>query len=89
MMLAFCGIWLLSAFVTRYSSLSALLASAMTPLLLWGFHWRPEALLFLVLTVLTWTMHRGNIRRLLSGHEGKISFGGSRAGAPSDPSGPV
>ena len=81
-MLAFSGIWLLIAFLTRYSSLAALIASAATPLLLWLFGFRPEALLFLVMTALTWLMHRGNIVRLVSGTEGKISFGGSAR--PSD-----
>ena len=77
-MLAFAGVWLLTAFVTRYSSLSALLASALTPVLLWGLGLRPEAVLFAVMTFLTWIMHRGNIARLLSGEEGKIALGGAR-----------
>ena len=78
-MLAFAGVWLLTAFVTRYSSLSALLASALIPALLWGLGLRPEALLFLIMTVLTWIMHRGNITRLMSGDEGKITLGGARS----------
>ena len=48
--LAFCAIWLLVAFTTRYSSLSALLASLATPLLLWGLGHPQFALLFTVLT---------------------------------------
>ena len=44
---------------TRYSSLSALLASLIMPVLLFFFvDWKP-ALLFFVLTVLIWIMHRG------------------------------
>jgi glycerol-3-phosphate acyltransferase PlsY len=70
--LAFCAIWLLVAFTTRYSSLSALIASAATPLLLWGFGYSQLALLFAVLTLLLWFTHRENIRRLLAGSEGKI-----------------
>jgi len=69
---AFCAIWLASAALTRYSSLSALIASALTPALLWWFaDWR-TALVFLLLTLLLWFMHRPNIARLLAGTEGKI-----------------
>lgn len=70
--LAFCAVWLAVAFVSRYSSLSALVASALTPLGLY-FDGHPAlALLFAVLTVLLWIMHRANIQRLLNGSEGKI-----------------
>lgn len=69
---AFCAIWLTTAIVTRYSSLSALAASFVTPLFLWWLG-RPElALLFAVLTVLLFFVHRENIKRLRSGTEGKI-----------------
>lgn len=70
--LAFCAIWLLVAFTTRYSSLSALIASLLTPLLLWWLGHPPLALLFAVLTVLLWFKHRDNIRRLSAGSEGRI-----------------
>jgi acyl phosphate:glycerol-3-phosphate acyltransferase len=70
--LIFCAIWLAVAFAFRYSSLSALVASALTPPALW-FLGRPDtALLFLLLSVLLWIMHRANIGRLLAGSEGKI-----------------
>jgi glycerol-3-phosphate acyltransferase PlsY len=70
--LAFCAAWLAVAFVSRYSSLSALVASALTPIGLY-FDGHPAlALLFAVLTVLLWIMHRANIQRLLNGSEGKI-----------------
>lgn len=70
--LAFCAIWLLVAFTTRYSSLSALIASLLTPLLLWWLGHPQLALLFTVLTVLLWFKHRENIRRLSTGSEGRI-----------------
>ena len=44
--------------------------------MLWRIGDRPEAVLFALLTVLFWIMHRANIARLLSGTEGKI--GGQR-----------
>jgi glycerol-3-phosphate acyltransferase PlsY len=70
--LAFCLIWLAVAALTRYSSLAALLASALTPLGVWMVGTLPQAALFTLLTVLLWIMHRGNIARLINGTEGKI-----------------
>jgi glycerol-3-phosphate acyltransferase PlsY len=70
--LAFGGIWILVAAVTRYSSLAALIASAATPLLLWFNADRQEAQVFLLLTVLLFLKHAPNIVRLIRGAEGKI-----------------
>ena len=74
--LIFCGIWLIVALLFRYSSLSALVASALTPAALWLLDQPNTAALFLVLTVLLWIMHRANIARLLNGSEGKIGAKG-------------
>jgi glycerol-3-phosphate acyltransferase PlsY len=70
--LIFGVIWLCVAWISRYSSLAALIASALTPLALWALRRPSAAALFLVLTVLLWIMHRANIARLLNGSEGKI-----------------
>ena len=76
--LGFCAIWLIVAAATRYSSLSALIASAATPAMLWALGNPREAVLFAVLALLLWVMHRANIERLLAGSEGKI---GARSAA--------
>jgi glycerol-3-phosphate acyltransferase PlsY len=68
----FCVIWLTTSLVTRYSSLSALVASFVTPLFLWWFGHAALASLFSVLTLLLFFMHRENIKRLQAGTEGKI-----------------
>jgi len=68
----FCAIWLVAAVITRYSSLSALIASALTPLAFWLLAQPQAAGWFLLMTVLLWITHRTNIRRLLDGSEGKI-----------------
>jgi glycerol-3-phosphate acyltransferase PlsY len=68
----FIVVWLIAAWALRYSSLAALIASALTPLAILLLHKPDIAALFLVLTVLTWIMHRANIERLLNGTEGKI-----------------
>jgi len=71
--LVFAAIWLSLAYLFRYSSLAALVASVLTPLLLWFWAGMPKAALVMAgLTVLLWIMHRENIARLLAGREGKI-----------------
>ena len=70
--LIFIALWLTVAAIFRYSSLAALVASAITPLALWLLHRPNAAALFLLLTALLWIMHRANIGRLLKGSEGKI-----------------
>jgi glycerol-3-phosphate acyltransferase PlsY len=70
--LIFCAVWLVVAFATRYSSLAALVASAVTPVAMWFLGAQNAALLFFLLTTLLWIMHRANIERLLAGTEGKI-----------------
>jgi acyl phosphate:glycerol-3-phosphate acyltransferase len=70
--LAFCAIWLVTAFASRYSSLSALVASVITPPLLWWLGHAGFAMLFAVLTLLLVYMHRENIKRLVAGTESKI-----------------
>ena len=70
--LAFCGIWLAVAAITRYSSLAALIASLATPAVLWAMGSGREALLFALLTIILWITHRDNIARLMQGTEGRI-----------------
>lgn len=70
--LIFCAIWLAVAFATRYSSLAALVASALTPPALYLVGLPGPAALFFALSLLLWLMHRTNIRRLMNGLEGKI-----------------
>ncbi|MGQ4272960.1 glycerol-3-phosphate 1-O-acyltransferase PlsY [Terrihabitans sp. B22-R8] len=70
--LAFGAIWLAVAWLTRYSSLSALIACAATPLVLWLTASTPVALLFVVLAILIYIKHQANIRRLLAGTESQI-----------------
>jgi acyl phosphate:glycerol-3-phosphate acyltransferase len=70
--IVFCLAWLACAFSSRYSSFSALTASAITPIFLWWAKAPQLAVLATVLTALLWFMHRENIKRLLNGTEGKI-----------------
>ena len=78
--LGFAAIWLLTAFVTRYSSLSALVGSLVSPLIAYYFDSLPIAMTLYFMTVVLWWMHRANIARLLNGTEGRI---GSKNERPS------
>src|SRR5580693_2263367 len=68
----FCVLWAATALTSRYSSLSALVASFVTPIFLWWFGHLALAALFAVLTILLFYMHRENIARLQAGKEGRI-----------------
>ena len=70
--LVFCLVWLAVAFLTRYSSLAALIASLVTIAFLGFGKYVQEAELVALLTVLMWAKHHANIRRLVAGTEGKI-----------------
>lgn len=70
--LAFAAIWLGMAFTTRYSSLSALVASAATPVVLWLMDEPEMAGIAIILVALLWWKHSENIKRLLAGTEGRI-----------------
>jgi glycerol-3-phosphate acyltransferase PlsY len=68
----FAAIWAAIAAATRYSSLAGLLACAATPAVLWSLGLATPALLFFVLALLVFIMHRANIARLIAGTESKI-----------------
>jgi glycerol-3-phosphate acyltransferase PlsY len=82
--IAYGVIWLTVAGLTRYSSLAGLIASAATPFLLWFLAALRPSLLFSILTIIVFIMHRGNIARLLAGTEPKIGnkIGKSSAAPP-------
>ena len=70
--LIFVALWLGLAFTTRYSSLSALVASAASPVVLWLLGEPGMAAMTVILVALLWWKHGQNISRLLAGTEGKI-----------------
>jgi glycerol-3-phosphate acyltransferase PlsY len=70
--LIFGAVWGAVAWSTRYSSLSGLIASALTPVGLAFLVGGKAALMFAALTALVWFMHRANIQRLLAGTESRI-----------------
>jgi glycerol-3-phosphate acyltransferase PlsY len=70
--IACCVIWLVAAKVTKMSSASALIAVAAAPLLALVFSDTEHALLALLVGVLIFWRHEGNIRRLIAGTEPRI-----------------
>nr|WP_282572115.1 glycerol-3-phosphate 1-O-acyltransferase PlsY [Roseomonas acroporae] len=72
--LAAAAAWLLVAFTTRLSSLAAMVACAVTPVLALLGGWK-LALFALLVALLVVYRHQGNIRRLLAGTEPRIGRG--------------
>lgn len=70
--IGFCLAWLAVAALTRYSSLSALVASALCPLLAWKISALGPAVLLAAMSLLLIWKHRANIDRLTKGLEPKI-----------------
>ena len=64
--------WLVVAFVSRISSLAALVAAAVSPVFMWFFATPAYAAGTAILAALVFVTHRENIRRLLKGEEPKI-----------------
>ncbi len=68
----FCLIWLTIAYLTRYSSLSALTASLFIPVILAvQSHWQ-TCIIVSIMTILIYIKHHANINRLLKGEETRI-----------------
>jgi len=71
-LVAFAVTWLLVAFLTRYSSLAALVATGITPMAFVALGRLDAAALFLLLSIIAWVKHHENIGRLLNGTESRI-----------------
>jgi glycerol-3-phosphate acyltransferase PlsY len=69
------GLWILVAYLKRYSSLASLISMTFAPFFAW---WWTKSLLILIpllgLSLLVVAMHQANIIRLFSGQESKLKF---------------
>jgi acyl phosphate:glycerol-3-phosphate acyltransferase len=74
----FCAVWLCVALLTRYSSLSALIAAALTPI--FALTQAPQALAVFIFasSALLIARHHRNIRNLVAGTESKIALQSSK-----------
>jgi len=70
------GVWLTVAKISRYSSLSALTATALLPLVAWSIELSAHVIsLLVIISLLVFWRHRTNISKLIQGQESRI--GGS------------
>ncbi len=74
--LVFAAVWIVTALLTRYSSLAALIASIIVPMALYFQGNSAIAVLFAIMTVIVIFKHKANITRLLNGTESKIGAKG-------------
>jgi glycerol-3-phosphate acyltransferase PlsY len=72
----FAIIWVAFAYFTRYSSLSALVATLVIPVVLWILGSEKIAAVMALMTVIAWWKHKANIARLVAGTESKIGSKG-------------
>lgn len=74
--LIFAVVWLVMAFLFRFSSLAALAAAVVVPIALYFMSTPQVAALFVVMSIIVFIKHRANISRLMAGTEGKIGAKG-------------
>ncbi|MEZ0261793.1 MAG: glycerol-3-phosphate 1-O-acyltransferase PlsY [Alphaproteobacteria bacterium] len=68
-----CGVWLMVAGMTNYSSAGALAAFGLAPLIMLRITENMQlAAMVLIISVVIWIKHHANIKRLASGTESKI-----------------
>lgn len=75
------GLFLLAVVLTRYVSLGSCLAGAAFPFATWFFlrDWFPTAMAVVIAGLILF-QHRGNLKRLFSGTENKLTFHKKRGG---------
>lgn len=67
-------IWICAAVIFRYSSLSAMIAAVITPLISFFYNDQVVTIFITALSLLLLIRHRSNFIRLIKGEESKISF---------------
>jgi glycerol-3-phosphate acyltransferase PlsY len=72
MVLVFAAIWLGVAKISKYSSLAALVATLVIPVVLWFLGEPKIALVMAIMTIIAWWKHEANIKRLIAGTESRI-----------------
>ena len=67
-----CLIWIMTAFIFRYSSLSAMVSSVSAPIWIFLFYGNEALIVTTIMAVLICYRHKDNIRRLINGSETRI-----------------
>ncbi len=70
--LAACATWLITAKITKISSLSALIAVLVAPIVTLFIYGAVPAGICALIALLVWVRHKDNIKRILNGEEPKI-----------------
>lgn len=83
--LAVCCTWLAVATIFRISSLSALIAIGVTPILTLLLYGTQSAIICALITALIWVRHKENIKRLIKGTEPKIGAHKKKKEEPREP----
>jgi glycerol-3-phosphate acyltransferase PlsY len=77
------GVWVVLLLLTRYVSVASLAASFLVPVLVILFHDPlPYQIAAVLVAIIVWWAHRGNIRRLLTGKEHRANLFGRTEGSP-------
>ncbi|WP_099866167.1 glycerol-3-phosphate 1-O-acyltransferase PlsY [Pararhizobium haloflavum] len=76
MVVVFAVVWIATAYLTRYSSLAALLAAIVVPISLFLMGEGRLTELFVIMSIITFIKHRTNIARLMNGTESRIGAKG-------------
>jgi len=74
--------WIITAKITKISSLSALIAVGVAPIVTFFIYGSAPATICALITLLVWIRHKDNIKRLIKGTEPKI--GDKKKEAPSE-----
>lgn len=75
LLLALCAIWLLTAYLSKYSSLGALVAFGLSPLVAGLITGDAQiTMTVFIIAIIVYIRHHSNIRRLIAGTESKISL---------------
>ncbi len=74
--IVFCAIWLAVAITTRYSSLSALSSSFLSPFAAFYFQNATVGAVAVIMSIILIVKHRANIERLVAGDEPRIGAKG-------------
>lgn len=70
------GLWALVLLTTRYSSLASIVSAVAATPVVWALGYSTSRVVFVAVgSAAVLALHRGNVRRLLSGSENRIVFG--------------
>ncbi len=73
------AVFVVVVWASRFVSLGSLVAAIAAPLAAWLLSYPQAAELYLLIAAIVFIKHAGNIRRLVTGNESKVSFGSGKS----------